>query len=369
MKRTLIAVLCTALFATSCKKDQENIQVPVSSTLILNRDAFGDQTLSTPVKNLNVASFTAVLTNMGTTFALSSMNLTFQGVSSALENFHIVIKSVDGSFADSCLVTKTGVFAKTMYLPGTATYKVEFFGDINRVVLGTLSVTANVQYIDNDNIRQSTTAIGHKTTFVRQSVPVIVDKAVPTTTIVNGKEMIVATTDISSPDGSTGIKQISYQFAFADNGALSPLAMGNPKFFVNDQDVTTQVTFIPDADYVIHVVFTAGIGESVIDSSMVKNYKLKFTPNGFGPATDGDGFSCTRLGDDAGSDEYQYVAKGTNGMATLSDSRSDAGTGYNFIWSPRTAAGHSMVFGLSTKDALSGKGVVKNSAPTIFVVK
>jgi len=228
--------------------------------------------------------------------------------------------------------------------------------------------------------------------FVYKTYPVVTYGTLSTLTLNNGyaNELYKFTVTPSS-GGTVGLKQFSLGLSWVDEGntvnATNMLQLDNWKLFRGSTDISSLATFYTEdntdvsgnsnADSTntttVYISLAAGTEEQI---SSATDYTVKATPAYFEKGTtSGDQVAITFNGDtSAHSGANKYVVKGVlagaSNVYSLTSSDTGAGTAAsNFIWSDRSAVGHTSASGTSTADWSNGYQIKNLPLTTTVLAK
>lgn len=164
--KKILALLSIVALCLSCKKEKCPIvpETPKYPQLILSRDTSVKDQVVRPTANTVIIGQFFLRTDNMPYFILKHVTLTPNGSFTGLGTPRIVIRAVNGSFADSSTILDRGILEKQITIPGNGVYQVQFPVGIPRVARGTIQLTAEIIYFVGST-QYSTGAIGHVTTF------------------------------------------------------------------------------------------------------------------------------------------------------------------------------------------------------------
>jgi hypothetical protein len=216
--------------------------------------------------------------------------------------------------------------------------------------------------------------------FVYKTYPVVSHNQLATADrqIVNdASQSVYQFTVTPSAGGSVALKQFALQTTWSDLGPVSAnnLVLKYFKLYRGTTDISSLVTIVDQTGANVKGVggatsststgvYVAWTTEETVSSATT--YTVKATPANFDSGTTStDSVTLGLIGDAAHSGANKYVGDQTdNKIWGLGSAQATTNTDYYFIWSDRSAVGHSSVSGSSTADWANGYLVDYLSLPT-----
>lgn len=278
-------------------------------------------------------------------------------------------KSIDGTIA-----TSTGL---TLAVPANTTKTVTVKFVLNTVGTGQGTSQSNVVATlegfwarnSQGTVTKNYTDRAGNAVYVYGSYPVVVHSQLSSSErkITNDAIQSIYQFKVSpSAGGSIAFKQAKFTVAWSDETNVAALELEYFKFYRGTTDITSLVSItdadgntakagsgLTEADSTLVVAFTT---EDLISSENI--YTIKAIPKLFDSGTtSSDYVSIYMAGDTSahnGTDTYVDDYLGDHVWRLATNNSGTGSSAYNFIWSDRTAVGHSSVSGTSTADWANG---------------